>query len=110
MRVEFSKATKRAAFDRAQGKCERCGALLMGKFHYQFDHDKPCAFNGDGTLENCRVLCRGCHDIKTTREDRPAIAKSNRIRDEAAHIRRTRSITAWRNFAGEIVRKPKERD
>jgi 5-methylcytosine-specific restriction endonuclease McrA len=109
-RIEFSNATKLAAWKRAAGHCERCGALLMGKFSYEYDHDKPCAFDGQGTVENCRVLCRPCHGRKTASEDVPAIAKSNRIRRETAHIRRTRKITAWRNFSGEVVRKPKERD
>lgn len=108
MRVEFTKATKLAAYRRSRGRCEECGGLLVpGKFAY--DHRNPSEFSGDNTLENCQCLCVGCHGAKTALKDVPAIAKSNRIRLTAAGIRRQRSITAWRNFAGEIVRKPRAR-
>jgi 5-methylcytosine-specific restriction endonuclease McrA len=108
-RVEFSKATKLAAWRRAMGRCEGCSGLLMeGKFHY--DHRNPSEFSGDASVENCQVLCIGCHGAKTALKDAPAIAKSTRIRNRAIGIRKERKILAWRNFAGEIVRKPKRRD
>jgi 5-methylcytosine-specific restriction protein A len=108
-RVEFSKATKLAAFRRAMGRCEGCGGLLVpGKFAY--DHRNPSEFSGDASLENCQCLCVGCHGAKTMKQDIPAVAKSNRIRATAAGIRRERKIRAWRNFAGEIVRKPGRRE
>jgi len=108
-RVEFSKATKLAAYRRAMGRCEGCGGLLVpGKFAY--DHRNPSEFSGDASLENCQCLCVGCHGAKTIKCDIPAIAKSNRIRASAAGIRRERKIRAWRNFAGEIVRKPGRRE
>ena len=47
---------------------------------------------------------------KPAKQDVPAIAKSNRIRSTAAGIRKDRKITAWRNFADEIVRKPRIRE
>ena len=109
MRAEFSKATKLAAYRRASGRCERCSGLLSpGKFHY--DHRNPAAFAGSDHLENCQVLCISCHASKTAKHDIPAIAKSNRIRAREAGIRPERHIRAWRNFAGEIVRKPARRD
>jgi 5-methylcytosine-specific restriction endonuclease McrA len=108
-RAEFSKATRLAAFRRAMGRCEGCGGLLtFGKFAY--DHRNPNEFSGDNSLENCQCLCSGCHDNKTYKQDIPAIAKSNRVAYTAAGIRRDRSIRAWRNFAGEIVRKPGRRE
>ena len=108
-RAEFSKRVKLAAFRRAMGRCEGCGGLLVfGKFAY--DHRNPSEFSGDNSLENCQCLCLGCHGAKTALKDVPAIAKSNRIRASAAGIRRDRTIRAWRNFAGEIVRKPARRD
>ena len=107
MRNEFSNKVKLAAWARAAGKCERCGGLLAGKFEY--DHDKPCTFAGEATEANCRVLCRSCHVVKTVAEDMPAIRKSNRVRYRHANIRSERKILAWRNFAGEIVRKGRDR-
>ena len=82
-RVEFTKATKLAAWRRCKGRCESCGGLLMpGKFHY--DHRNPSEFSGDASLENCQCLCVGCHGTKTSRQDIPAIAKSNRLRYRAS--------------------------
>lgn len=112
---EFTKGTKLSAFRRALGRCEglgpdgeRCGALLVyGKFHY--DHRNPVEFSGDNSLENCAVLCIGCHGTKTAKRDIPAIAKSNRIRYRAAGIKPDRTIRAWRGFDGRIIRKGKER-
>ena len=109
MRVEFTKKTRVAAWQRADGHCERCGAILViGKF--AFDHINPSEFSGDNSLENCQCLCVGCHGAKTAKQDVPAIAKSNRIRSTAAGIRKDRKITAWRNFADEIIRKPRIRE
>lgn len=83
MRKEFPAKVKLAAFQRAQGRCEECTARLMvGAFHY--DHRVPDALGGEPTLENCRVLCRACHGIKTAAQDVPGIAKAKR--NEARHI------------------------
>ena len=107
-RAEFSKQVKLAAFRRAMGRCEGCGGLLMpGRFNY--DHRSPAAFSGDGGLENCQVLCIGCHGAKTIRQDIPAIAKSNRIAYRAAGVRPDRTIRAWRGFDGRIIRKGAKR-
>jgi 5-methylcytosine-specific restriction endonuclease McrA len=107
-RVEFTKATKLAAFRRALGRCEGCGGLLVpGKFHY--DHRNPSVFSGDASLENCSCLCVGCHGAKTTKQDIPTIAKSNRLRFRAAGIRPDRTIRAWRKFDGTPVYKSRER-
>ena len=107
-RVEFTKATKLAAFRRALGRCEGCGGLLVpGKFHY--DHRNPSVFSGDASLENCSCMCVGCHGAKTTKQDIPTIAKSNRLRFRAAGIRPDRTIRAWRKFDGTPVYKSRER-
>lgn len=93
-RREFSKAVKRAAFDRADGQCEgfladsdeRCPCKLTpGKFHY--DHDLADWMGGEPTLENCVVLCIPCHHDKTAGSDIPAIAKAKRIMDRERGIR-----------------------
>ena len=109
MRAEFSNATKLAAWFRAHGYCEQCGIMFGGKRSH-YDHIIPCAFGGSNELDNCQLICTDCHRKKTGSEDIPAIAKSNRVRLRHAGIRRKRAILAWRNFAGEIVRKPRNRD
>jgi len=90
-RREFSKAVLRAAFARADGRCEgaltdggRCPcALQVGRFHY--DHIVPAALTEDASLENCQVLCRPCHAAKTV-VDVGAIARVRRVRDRHAGI------------------------
>jgi 5-methylcytosine-specific restriction protein A len=83
MRREFPKSVKVAAFQRAAGKCESCGARLYpGK--YEYDHRLADTFGGEPTLDNCEVICTACHDLKTYKSDIPAAAKSNRVR--AKHI------------------------
>jgi 5-methylcytosine-specific restriction protein A len=107
-RTEFTRTTKRKAWDRAGGCCEHCTTPLGGKVPH-YDHIIAEAFSHDNSLGNCALLCVECHDRKTNGQDIPAIAKSNRIRVRHAGIRPDRSIRAWRAFSGEIVRKPRER-
>lgn len=110
MRREFSKQVKRDAFLRANGCCEGkdCGARLhAGKFHY--DHIIADGLGGEPTLDNCAVLCTACHGDKTAMHDVPRIAKVKRIQDRERGIRKPRTITAWRNFKGEIVKAERQR-
>ncbi len=82
-RREFSAKVKVAAFQRANGHCEKCTAHLMpGRFAY--DHVLPDALGGEPVLENCAVLCSACHGSKTASGDVPRIAKMKRQR--AGHI------------------------
>jgi 5-methylcytosine-specific restriction protein A len=87
MREEFPKRIRVEAFARCNGRCENCGSFLRPG-HFQFDHANPAAFGGAATLDNCRVLCSGCHGTKTAHRDVPAIAKSNRIRARQAGIKK----------------------
>jgi hypothetical protein len=83
MRREFSKSVRVAAWERSNGQCEACTRKLFpGDIHY--DHRIPDALGGEPTLENCDVLCRSCHGLKTTKADVPTIAKAKRI--YAKHI------------------------
>lgn len=107
-RREFSAKIKLAAFERASGNCEGCGCRLTpGRFAY--DHRIPDAMGGEPTLDNCQVLCSGCHGVKTAKGDVPTIAKSVRIRKRAAGIRKDRKITQWRRFNGDPVKKGRAR-
>lgn len=97
-RQEFPASVKRAAWDRCKdangiARCENCTARLSGaNVHYderrdgEFDHAQCDALLGEPTLENCQVLCKTCHGLKTT-QDRKTIAKSNHVRDMARGIR-----------------------
>lgn len=110
MRCEFSKAVKAAAAMRAAGNCEQCTRKLMtGDYH--FDHDIPDALGGEPTLENCRVLCRSCHKVKTSMEDVPRIAKSKRVRRRHIGIRKRSAFACSKDspfrkkINGQVVRR-----
>jgi hypothetical protein len=97
-RREFSKHVKRAAWSRADGKCEgtlpsgiRCeGVLVGGRYHY--DHDIPDGLGGEPELWNCKVLCLVCHKLKTTQRDVPTIAKAKRVADREIGIRKASTL------------------
>lgn len=79
-RREFSTQVRRAAFRRADGHCECCTRpLSVGDVH--FDHVIPDRLGGEPALENCEVLCRSCHAVKTYRHDVPNIARAKRRHD-----------------------------
>jgi 5-methylcytosine-specific restriction endonuclease McrA len=110
MRREFSNAVKAAAALRANGHCEQCTRrLTAGDFHY--DHDIPDGLGGEPTLDNCRVLCRSCHSVKTAKHDVPRIAKAKRnfrtshgIR-KASRFQTARTGPFKQKMSGEIVRR-----
>jgi 5-methylcytosine-specific restriction enzyme A len=108
MRREFSNYVKAQAAIRANGKCEECGTrLLTGGYHY--DHRIPDAMGGRPDEENCQVLCKSCHGLKTTKADVPQIAKAKRRERNHFGIKRPRSIRQWRRFNGTIVYASRER-
>lgn len=93
-RHEFSRKVKRAAYKRADGRCEargtiyglqpetRCTAFL-GPANVEYDHwPVPATDDGSDTLENCVACCKECHRIKTSTYDQPMQAKGRRIRRE----------------------------
>jgi len=108
MRQEFSAKVKAAAALRANGHCECCTRKLMtGDYHY--DHDTPDGLGGEPTLENCKVLCKSCHSIKTHTRDIPQIAKAKRRERKHMGIKGERKIRAWRKFNGTPVYASRER-
>lgn len=95
-RRNFSKETKRLAFERSGGICEchllpnhqGCGRPL-GPGNTFYEHINPDALNGSNDLYNCAALTKTCWRLKTNTYDLPRIAKSNRVRDQARGIRPT---------------------
>jgi hypothetical protein len=63
--------------------CNR--VLRTGDINY--DHISADAISRDNSLENCAVLCRACHGIKTREHDIPAIAQDRRVADLARGIK-----------------------
>lgn len=79
-RLEFSRKTRRAIFERAQGKCEACRAILkVGEG--EVDHILPAILGGTAEQANGWLLCRVCHGNKT-REDIRRTRKADRMRDK----------------------------
>lgn len=83
MRREFPAKVRTAAWQRCEGKCESCTRPLHPG-DIRFDHDNPDGLTGEPVLENCKVLCRSCHQVKTVERDIPAIARAKRR--ERAHL------------------------
>ena len=110
MRREFSKHVKLAAFKRANGQCEVCTSKLYpGRIEY--DHDKEDTFGGEPILENCVCMCSACHG-KKTRDRAAVIAKSNRVRNKYAGIKKrstrpmpgTKASGLRKRMSGEVER------
>lgn len=89
MRREFSKAIKRAAFERAAGHCEQCGTPLRNK-PVEYDHATADFMGGANDLGNIVVLCAACHKAKTS-QDRPMLDRARRIVDKHKYGIRKRS-------------------
>jgi 5-methylcytosine-specific restriction protein A len=81
-RREFPKKVRALAFKRCGGVCEDCTAKLFPG-NVEYDHRMPDALDGEPTLENCTVLCRACHKVKSA-EDASNLARA--LRREANHI------------------------
>lgn len=98
MRQEFSARVKRDALLRSKGHCEKCTRkLFVGDFHY--DHDNPDGLTGEPTIENCRVLCKSCHSVKTVK-DVEMIARAKRRELKNAGIKKTGWTMPGRRFDG----------
>ena len=107
-RIEFTRATKEQADDRAQDLCEAVGELYnlpegkrcnlpLGKGR-QYDHILACSNGGDNSLSNCAVICVFCHAFKTTKIDIPRAAKIQRVRRKHREIKKAKYKWPKRKF------------
>ena len=86
MRLEFTKATKLAAFQRSGGRCEcGCGLKVLGTPEYH--HRIPAALGGSNDLDNCEVWDPKHHKQQTAEKDVPQIAKSRRVAEKRMGLR-----------------------
>ena len=90
MRREFPKSVKVARFEHAKGCCESCGVKIRPGHGPHYDHDRPDYLAGEPTFENCRCLCKTCHDAKTRETDRPMIDKSRAVYEKRIGAREKR--------------------
>jgi 5-methylcytosine-specific restriction enzyme A len=101
-RREFPVTVRRAAVKRSGMKCEatgtdyglapdqRCGGELGSGFDY--DHIIADSIGGEPSLDNCAVVCKRCHGVKTRTVDTPRAAKTKRQADLAAGIRKPSTL------------------
>lgn len=96
-RREFSVQTKRAAYKRSGGHCQKCGIHFDSKIRPEYDHIIMDALSGDNSLANCQVLCRKCHSEKTNGKDKPTAAKTKRLADAKMGIKHKGSLKRGKN-------------
>jgi hypothetical protein len=83
----FSPKTKREAYKRSRGHCEKC-TIELATGNIIYDHVIPWEISYDSSLENCDVICKTCDRTKTFGKDIPIIAKIKRLYDRAIGIER----------------------
>ncbi len=93
-RMEFTRKVKAQIIARANGKCEKCSAMLKTG-EGEVDHILPCALGGEATVANGRLLCRVCHVGKTA-DDIRRVRKFDRQRDKVTGALRPKSALSGR--------------
>lgn len=82
-RQEFPLSVRKLAFRRCCRNgvphCESCGIEINGRTGTIYEHVIPDGLGGEPTLENCKVHCRTCAEIKTVTEDNPRMQKADRV-------------------------------
>ena len=103
-RDEFPVKVRKAAYERSGGKCEECGQPFgkHPKTWPEYDHILPDFLDGKNDLENCKVLCRACHQAKT-RQDMKPIAKVRREDRKRKRLERQKQKISYRRFNGDPV-------
>lgn len=80
-RDEFPQSVRKAALERSGGFCE-CGCGMPFTDHPkerpEYDHELPDFLGGTNDLENCKVIRRCCHLVKTRTYDNPKFSKVRR--------------------------------
>lgn len=96
-RAEFPAKVRKAAFERADGRCEKCKAKLKAR-EGEVDHILPCGLGGEPVLANAQVLCRVCHNEKTA-TDVNRMRKADRAKAKESGAKRPKGGIKSRGFA-----------
>jgi hypothetical protein len=93
-RREFPQKVRKAALKRctrnSKPHCETCDAELNERTGIIFEHVLADGLGGEPTLENCKVHCKTCADVKTFTEDNPCMQKADRTVKRRFNLRPTR--------------------
>lgn len=106
-RREFPLSVRKAAFARCckngtipgVPQCETCGAELNRRTGTIYEHVIPDGLGGDPTLENCKVHCKTCADVKTRTQDNPRMVKADRVTRKEYGLTPARQKIQSRGFA-----------
>ena len=92
-RREFSTKVRKQAFIRCCRDgipyCESCGNEIRQR--PIFEHIQADGLQGEPVLENCKIYCKICADIKTHTQDNTIMQKADRV------LKRTYGIAKSRN-------------
>lgn len=101
-RQEFPQSVRKAAFRRCcrngEPYCESCGIKLSKRTGTIYEHIQPDGLGGEPTLENCKVHCRNCADVKTFTEDNPRMQKADRVMKSEYGLGRKKKSFQSRRF------------
>ena len=109
----FSTSFRLNLFLKRKGTCASCYIKIDAGKAWDIDHILPLALGGTNEPENLQILCKPCHQSKTSQSDIPRIAKTKRLkaRHLGARSPSTRPIpgsrrSPWkRKMDGSVVRR-----
>lgn len=78
--------------------CEGCGIEINARTSIIHEHLIPAGLGGELTLENAKVHCKTCADIKTETEEKPRMAKADRVIKRSYGLRKRRHKIPGRKF------------
>lgn len=117
-RRRISAKERLAIFEGAEGVCHWCRLKIDGgRERWDVDHVIPLDMDGEDGGANLQPIHEACHRFKTASHDAPAIAKSRRMRERAAGIKRQpRAVipgsrgSPWkRRLDGTVTRRDEEK-
>lgn len=101
-RKEFPQSVRKLAFKRCCRNgvphCEGCGIELNKRVGTIYEHIQPDGLQGEPTLENCKIHCKNCADVKTFTEDNPRMQKADRILKAEYGLQRKKKQIQSRGF------------
>ena len=95
-------------FERDNGVCHLSGRKIMAGEKWELEHKIALCLGGQHRESNLAPALVLPHRQKT-KSDRRMKAKNDRVRKRHIGIKKSRTITAWRKFNGEIVRADRAR-